>query len=275
MNIQRIAAFSQGNHGGNPAGVVFLEEEVNPKDMSQVAAEVGYSETAFAVALDPTGKSWRVRYFSPESEVPFCGHATIALGAALGQRYGEGTYKLTLNDASIAVDADGGMMATLTSPPTRSQAISDEELRDTLSLLNLTERDLDPRLPPARIHGGADHILLPLGSRTKLAEMNYDLDQGRSIMRKHGLATVMLAFIEANQAFVARNAFASGGVYEDPATGAAAAALAGYLRDQDWPHGGQFTIRQGEDMGRPSLIRVTLDQTKGAPVLVSGEARVI
>ena len=243
--------------------------------MSQVAAEVGYSETAFAVALDPTGKSWRVRYFSPESEVPFCGHATIALGAALGQRYGEGTYKLTLNDASIAVDADGGMMATLTSPPTRSQAISDEELRDTLSLLNLTERDLDPRLPPARIHGGADHILLPLGSRTKLAEMNYDLDQGRSIMRKHGLATVMLAFIEANQAFVARNAFASGGVYEDPATGAAAAALAGYLRDQDWPHGGQFTIRQGEDMGRPSLIRVTLDQTKGAPVLVSGEARVI
>ncbi len=62
---------------------------------------------------------------------------------------------------------------------------------------------------------------------------------------------------------------------EDPATGAAAAAFAGYLRDGGWPHGGAFTIRQGEDMGSPSLIRVTLDDTKGAPVRVSGGTRAI
>ena len=48
--------------------------------MQRIAAEVGYSETAFAMR---DGDRWRVRYFSPEAEVPFCGHATIALGAAL------------------------------------------------------------------------------------------------------------------------------------------------------------------------------------------------
>lgn len=276
MQIQKIAAFSQGEQGGNPAGVALMDNAISEEEMARIAAEVGYSETAFAVAQDDTGKNWRVRYFSPESEVPFCGHATIALGAALGVRGGAGTYALTLNDAPIVVDAEsegGAMMATLSSPPTRSQTISSDELQDVLSLFDLTIDDLDPRLAPARIHGGADHVVLSLKSRSRLAEMRYDLDQGRAVMRKHGLVTVMLVFIAADQMFDARNAFASGGVLEDPATGAAAAAFAGYLRDQSWPHGGSFTIRQGEDMGAPSLIRVTLDDTQGASVRVSGHTR--
>ncbi|WP_120631406.1 PhzF family phenazine biosynthesis protein [Ruegeria sp. EL01] len=276
MNIQRIAAFSQGSEGGNPAGVVLLENAVSEHDMARVAADVGYSETAFAVAQDDGGKTWRVRYFSPETEVPFCGHATIALGAALGEQNGSGTYTLVLNDAKITVDAEAtaeGMMATLSSPPTKSRAMTESETRDVMALFNLTSEDLDLRLPPAHIHGGANHVVLPLKDRARLAAMDYDLDRGRSVMRKHDLVTVMLVYIEDYQSFEVRNAFASGGVLEDPATGAAAAAFAGYLRDSQWPHSGSFTIRQGEDMGSPSLIKVTLDNTKGASVLVSGRTR--
>lgn len=276
MDIQRIAAFSQGSEGGNPAGVVLLQNAASTDDMARVAAEVGYSETAFAVAQGADGKNWRVRYFSPESEVPFCGHATIALGAALGKHGGAGTYTLVLNDATITVDAEAkpeGMMATLSSPPTRSRPMSASEMDDVMALFGLTSDDLDPRLAPAHIHGGADHAVLPLKDRARLAAMAYDLDQGRAVMRKHDLVTVMLVYIEEPRTFVVRNAFASGGVLEDPATGAAAAAFAGYLRDSHWPHQGGFTIRQGEDMGSPSLIKVSLDDTKGASVRVSGGAR--
>ena len=276
MDVQRIAAFSQGNDGGNPAGVVLLDEPVSEAEMARVAADVGYSETAFAVAQDEGRKNWRVRYFSPESEVPFCGHATIALGAVLAQTAGEGTYSLALNDASITVDAEVSgncMKAALASPPTKSRATTEEELSDLMPLFGLTPDDLDDRLAPARIHGGADHIVLPLADRAQLAAMSYDLGRGRDLMRKHGLITVMLVFIEADQTFVVRNAFASGGVLEDPATGAAAAAFAGYLRDQGWPHGGKFTIRQGEDMGQPSLIEVELSDIPGDSVRVSGGAR--
>ncbi len=278
MDVQRIAAFSVDNTGGNPAGVVLLDAPLAVAQMAQVAADVGYSETAFAVRQDASGTDWRVRYFSPESEVPFCGHATIALGAALGQHVGAGTFSLTLNNASISVDAnpsDGGMIATLSSPPTKSQDISQSELSDVLSLFGFAQEDLDPRLPPARIHGGADHIVVPLKDRTQLAAMAYDLDRGRDVMRTHNLVTIMLVCIEQDRVFSVRNAFASGGVLEDPATGAAAAAFAGYLRDRAWPHGGTFTIRQGEDMGSPSLIKVALNDTTGAPVRVSGSARVI
>jgi PhzF family phenazine biosynthesis protein len=72
-----------------------------------------------------------------------------------------------------------------------------------------------------------------------------------------------------------RNAFASGGVYEDPATGAAAAALAGYLRDIGWSGKSSFTILQGEDMGMPSRLLVTYGPEAGSPVAVSGETRYI
>lgn len=276
MDVQRIAAFSQGSEGGNPAGVVLLQNAASEDEMARVAAEVGYSETAFATEEGDEGKTWRVRYFSPESEVPFCGHATIALGAALGKQNGAGTYTLVLNDATITVDAEAtpdGMMATLSSPPTKSRAMSEAEAQDVMSLFGLTSDDLDPRLPAAHIHGGANHVVLPVRDRARLAAMDYDLDKGRSVMRRHDLVTVMLVYIEDNQTFVARNAFASGGVLEDPATGAAAAAFAGYLRDSRWPHNGAFTIRQGEDMGSPSLIKVSLDDTKGASVRVSGGAR--
>ena len=87
MDVLRIAAFADGGAGGNPAGVAIGGALPKAEEMQRIAAEVGFSETAFAAA---EGDGWRVRYFSPESEVPFCGHATIALGAALALRQGEG-----------------------------------------------------------------------------------------------------------------------------------------------------------------------------------------
>jgi PhzF family phenazine biosynthesis protein len=81
MSIQKIAAFSNGVTGSNPAGVMLGEVLPSDTEKQRITAEVGFSETAFAAPVD-TG--WRVRYFSPESEVPFCGHATMALATAAG-----------------------------------------------------------------------------------------------------------------------------------------------------------------------------------------------
>jgi PhzF family phenazine biosynthesis protein len=280
MKIERIAAFSRDEVGGNPAGVVLLNRAARDDEMARTAAEVGYSETAFAYPIDQRTDTWRVRYFAPEAEVPFCGHATIALGAVLGRHYGAGAYRLVLNDVEITVEAgvgrgESGMGATLTSPPTQSRAANASERDDGLALFALTGEDLDERLPPARIHAGADHLLLALRDRARLAAMSYDLDEGRETMRRHGFVTIMLVHIEDDRTFIARNAFASGGVVEDPATGAAAAAFAGYLRDRDWQHGGHITIAQGEDMGMPSLIHVRLSDIAGSPVQVSGQAHEI
>ncbi|HEX9213100.1 MAG TPA: PhzF family phenazine biosynthesis protein [Bradyrhizobium sp.] len=271
--VLRIAAFSDGNQGGNPAGVWIGDVLPDTAQMQAIAAEVAFSETAFAA---PEGEAWRVRYFSPLMEVPFCGHATIALGAALAHRHGDRSFALHLNDAVISVSGrrDGNTIAAaLQSPPTRSAPI-DPALRDALlDLFGYAIGDLDPRIPAARIHGGADHAVLALRSREALARMAYDFERGRALMEKAGLVTVALVTMETVQLFHVRNAFAAGGVVEDPATGAAAAAFAGYLRDIGWPHGGAIDIVQGEDMGARSLIRAEIGETAGSSIRVSGTAR--
>ena len=271
--LLRIAAFSDGNTGGNPAGVWIGDALPDAAAMQAIAAEVGFSETAFAA---PEGEAWRVRYFSPAMEVPFCGHATIALGAALAHRFGDRSFGLHLNDAVISVSGkrDGTTIAAaLQSPPTRSAPL-DAPLRDALlDLFGYSSGDLDPKLRPAKIHGGADHALLALRSRDALARMNYEFERGRALMEQAGLVTIALVTVETPRLFHVRNAFAAGGVVEDPATGAAAAAFAGYLRDIGWPHGGAIDIVQGEDIGARSLIRAEIGEAKGSSIRVSGTAR--
>jgi PhzF family phenazine biosynthesis protein len=275
MNVQRIAAFSDRELGGNPAGVVICGVLPDALVMQAVAAQVGYSETAFAAPID---EGWRVRYFAPETEVPFCGHATIALGAALALEHGDGVFALLLNHANITVEGrrEGAMIAAaLQSPPTRSEPAKPRLITDALALFSYSEDDLDQRIPPAIADAGARHLVLALNSRQRLSAMNYDLAAGRTLMNEAGVVTIVLAYAEAPQLFHTRNPFASGGVYEDPATGAATAAFAGYLRDLNWPHGGAINIVQGEDMGMRSCLRAEIPPTLGATIRVSGTARLM
>lgn len=275
MDALKIAAFSDGDTGGNPAGVMIADDFPQDAEMQHLAARLGFSETVFAV---PNNSGWRVRYFSPESEVPFCGHATIALGAALALKNGDGVFHLTLNHAEITVEGrrHGAIIAAaLQSPPTHSGPASPQLVSSVLAAFGYTPDDLDPALRPARIHGGADHLVLGLRSRSALAAMKYNLTTGRDLMRSAGVVTILFAYAETPQLFHTRNPFASGGVYEDPATGAATAALAGYLRDIEWPHGGVIDIVQGEDMGMRSRLRAEFSTLPGSSIRVSGSARII
>lgn len=271
--ILRLAAFCDGEAGGNPAGVAIVERLPDEDAMRRLATEIGYSETAFAAPVDG---AWRVRYFSLESEVPFCGHATIALGAALAGRCGDRTFELRLNEATIEVSGragDDGLAASLDSPPTHSAPADEELVARTLELFGYRADDLDPSLPPLVASAGATHLILGLRSRAALAAMRYELDAGRVLMREAGLVTI--AFVHARDAarFDVRNAFASGGVLEDPATGAAAAAFAGALRDRALRPTGPVTLVQGEDMGSRSIIHAEASNVPGASVRVSGTVR--
>lgn len=275
MNVQHIAAFSSTQQGGNPAGVVLCEVMPSVEEMQALAASVGYSETAFAA---PVADRWRVRYFAPQVEVDFCGHATIALGAVLARHKGPGLFALELNHADISVEGhltETEWGAALQSPPTRSGPVAAATLDEALALFGFTPADLDARIPPAVIHGGGDHLVLALKDRKTLREMRYDLEKGRALATREGYITFNLVYAETPRVFHARNPFPLGGVYEDPATGAAAAALAGYLRDLDWPHEGSIIIHQGEDMGVPSRLQAEITPERGASIRVSGAARFI
>jgi PhzF family phenazine biosynthesis protein len=270
--LRRLTAFSEDPRGGNPAGVWVGERLPDPAEMQRIATEVGYSETAFVAP--GTGPRRDVRYYSPVAEVSFCGHATIATGVVLGARDGEGTYVLSTTVGHVSVTArrcEGRMVASLTSVEPRHGEVDDPLLADALSALGWTEEVLDPAIPPAVAYAGAWHLVLALRDRGTLEAMAYDFERLRAAMAAADLTTVQLVWRESATVFHSRNPFPVGGVVEDPATGAAAAALGGYLRESGLLRApAELLILQGETMGRPSRITVEVPVSGG--ITVTGAA---
>ena len=274
--ILSYAAFTETPEGGNPAGVVLDASGLDAPAMLKIAADLGYSETAFVIARDGVEGEYDVRYFSPEAEVPFCGHATIATGVALADRDGTGTLVFHTKAGTIPVQTEstngGGITATLTSVKPHTEVVDSQLLEGALLALGWTNDELDPDLPPRIAYAGARHLILAAGTRERLADLDYDFDALKQLMLEHDLTTVDLVHREDHTTFHARNPFPVGGVVEDPATGAAAAAFGNYLRETGAvTPPATITIHQGVDMGRPSLLIVTLDGEQ-TEVRVSGRA---
>lgn len=271
----RYAAFTRDGEGGNPAGVVLDARGLDDDEMQRVAADLGYSEAAFLVGRPDEPNVYDVRYFAPLQEVPFCGHATIAAAIALAERepademiFHTPAGLVTLNTEHT----DKGLVAELTSiapyvedPPARL-------VDAVLAALGWDATDLDRGYPAKLANAGAQHLILVTRTRQRLAELTYDFDRLAALMQEHGLITVALFWRESRRHYHARNAFAGSGVVEDPATGAAAAAFGGYLRDLGKiRRTASFLISQGSDMGRPSEIEVSV--IRGEPgVRVRGTA---
>jgi PhzF family phenazine biosynthesis protein len=264
VDVLRYAAFADTPEGGNPAGVVLDAAGLDAPAMQAIAAEVGYSETAFLTPSPAGGREFGVRYFAPSIEVPFCGHATIATGVALGERRGEGRFLLHTKSGDVAVDVfadDGGhLSATLTSVEPKLEDLDEPDLGALLSALRWPAEDLDPTLPPALAFAGAWHPVVAVRTRARLADLDYDFEALRTLMTQRSWTTIQLVWREAQTIFHVRNPFPVGGVVEDPATGAGAAALGHYLcaTGQIEPPA-RITVHQGVELGRPSLLIVDVD----------------
>lgn len=273
VRVLRYTAFSNQASGGNPAGVVLDATGLDEETMLAVAASVGYSETAFLWRLHGANR-FRVRYFSPVAEVPFCGHATIAAALALADSGVLGQITFATNSGEVAVDVDtggtDGPTASLTSVTPWVHEVADDLVDEALASFGWDRSALDPALPPRVAFAGAQHLVIALSSRDVLAAMAYDFERLRALMTAHDWTTVQVVWRESDSLFHARVAFAVGGVVEDPATGAGAAALGAYLRELGAVSPpARLTIRQGDDLGRPS--RLVVDVPPGdAGIRVSG-----
>jgi PhzF family phenazine biosynthesis protein len=275
MEILRYSAFSADPRGGNPAGVVLDAKGASDAEMLAVAAELGFSETAFLTAGN--GDVFDVRYFSPLAEVPFCGHATIAAAVAYAQRHGTGALTFLTRagpvEVTTASGSNGELRATLTSVAPRTVDIADNDLARLLDALGWGADDLDADLPPRVAFAGAWHPIVAAASRDRLTDLNYNFAALAALMADRHWTTIDLVWRESATVFHARNPFPPGGVLEDPATGAAAAALGGYLRELNLvtlPT--TLTIYQGADLGRPGVLTVDIGAEPGSGIAVTGTA---
>ena len=274
MEVLRYAAFTDDPRGGNPAGVVLDADGLDEARMLAVAAEVGYSETAF---LTPRGEGrFGVRYFSPLAEVPFCGHATIATGVAWAERHGDGEMLLDTASGEVrvrTVSGDDGPSATLTSVPPQVVGIDAGDTARLLDALHWSADELDTALPPRVAYAGAWHPVFAAATRERLADLDYDFGALQLLMAERDWTTVQLVHRTGETSFDVRNPFPPGGIVEDPATGAAAAAFGGYLRELGLvPVPATLQLRQGDDLGRPSRLTVDVPGEPGTGISVTGAA---
>lgn len=274
VEVLRFAAFTDEGAGGNPAGLVLDATGLDEAAMLAIAARVGYSETAF---LTPHGPGrYRARYFSPGAEVPFCGHATLAAAVALAERHGSGDVRFDTPVGEVVVGAaalPGGILAGFTSVEPRVRPLADEVAAVLLGLLGLDRADLPPGLPLREAFAGNWHPIVALAARERFDGFSFDPAALRTLMDAQGwTGTVTVIHQAAPDVFEARNLFPVGAITEDPATGSAAAALGGYLRDLGLAPE-RFVIRQGRHVGRPSRLLVEVPASGG--IRVSGTATAI
>jgi len=229
--VLRYTAFSTTPDGGNPAGLVLDARHLDDAGMLAVAAAVGYAETAFVTepGLGGDPRRSRVRYFSPIAEVPFCGHATIALAVALSARDGAGSFTFDTPVGPVLIETAGDgddITASFTGVEPQLAVFDDDILADLLGLLGVGLTDLDPAYPPRIAYSGNWHPVLVFADSTLFDSFAFDPETVRQLMDAQGwAATVAVLHRIADGEFEARNLFPVGAITEDPATGAAAAAV--------------------------------------------------
>lgn len=180
-----------------------------------------------------------------------------------------------MSHAPVAVRVqDGQWEASLTSVEPTCEPPSEDLVAEALAAPGWEQDNLDPAIPPARCYAGAWHLVLAVADQGSLAELDYAFGALKALMLRDGLTTLQLVWRERPDLFHSRNPFPVGGVIEDPATGAAAAALGGYLRDAGLVQAPTtIAILQGEAIGRPS--RLVVDVPTRGGIVVTGSAAAV
>lgn len=291
LKFYTLDVFTDRVFGGNPLAVFPDAAGIASETMQQVAREMNLSETVFVTGAE--GTSFDVRIFTPACELPFAGHPTVGtamLLAMLGRvPAGERIARLVLREAvgPVPVEVrmeDGRPTYATFAAPRVPEAGPPPPAPDVLAhVLSLDAADLGGSLACGAWSAGVPFLFVPIRGRDALARVRVDLGAWERHLRDAWAPHLYVITDDAGDEGVALRArmFAPAmGIGEDPATGAAATALAATLAAREARADGtcEWTVLQGVEMGRPSRImvqaevrdrRVVQVRMGGAAVLVS------
>ncbi len=287
--IYIVDAFTSELYAGNPAGIVLEADDLNDVQMQKIASELNLSETAFV--LKPEGKSensnanydFEVRFFTPTSEVELCGHATIAtfyLLNKLGKLSNDKTQFMQKTKAGlldIRFD-DGNVIMKQAKPQNINKELSVDKLADVMNV-DVSDIGIEGvisgyKLMPEIWSTGLEDILMPVKSLSILKNMQPDM-KALAEYSNHLDVVGVHAFCFDNGQIICRNFAPAFGIPEESATGTSNGALGGYLADKGYSGGEfEFTVCQGDFMGRPSRIFVKINNNP-VEVWVGGKACVV
>jgi PhzF family phenazine biosynthesis protein len=288
--VQFVDTFTDTPGLGNRAGVVLNASGLSAEAMRSIAAKSGVAETAFGFPSTKLNDyDLEVRYFSHTGELPLCGHATIAFHYLRAQQLGLASQILRVKTRAgilpVAIDrSENGLRVIMTqATPEVLATLESDTSRQVLEALGLNLSDQVPDLPIQVVSTGHAKVLIPIQSYTRLNQSRPNRTQLLSLsplFSANGFFIFTLDRQHPNILYHGRMFAPATGVDEDAVTGNANGPTGYYLFQQ-----GRLTqstsdvIRyqamQGEAMGSPGIIDVSLHISNGTVSLVKVSGRAV
>lgn len=283
IDLHQVDVFTNTLFGGNPAGVVTNADELSDKEMICIAREMNLSETAFISKATVPEASFRLRWFTPEVEVDFCGHATIGALfelARLKLHYlgREGQSKVRVETKSGILDMwstvkDGAITATFTAPTPKME----EYHLQGKAFANALGIPSQVLLPDSKImiNTALNDLFIPIDSPEALQKLTFDFAHIREQFKQEGIVVFGLFTVKEGE-FQVRGLAPLVGVDEDPFTGRLQAALVSTAKYNKLIDQMQSEIksRQGHFIGRPGEARIIVDPHDGTTKVTGACAHV-
>lgn len=288
LRVYQIDAFTTQRFQGNPAGVVVNAQSLTEAQMQEIARELNNSETAFILPAERDDHDLRIRFFTPTTEVPVCGHATVAAHFVLTlegrtpgwfrQLTGAGIQRVgtRLEHGSPVVTIDQGR-------PRFSPPLPDDTLDALAEALGVSRSAFDPGCPVQYVCTGHGKLLIGVRDRSTLDRLAPNPERLAVLgdrANTKGFFVFTLDTTVKDDAFTWGRMFApSIGITEDPATGNANGPLGAYLVKHRLIGIDQRSVfyraRQKAANGRHGWMDVSVDVEGGEPARVYIEGRAI
>lgn len=278
LHYHRVDVFTDRAFGGNPLAVFTNGRGLDTETMQAIAKEFNLSETTFVVPPDDPAHDWRVRIFTPGSELPMAGHPTVGTSFVLAREHlirrdaRETTIVLEegVGPVPVRIEFNEGepSFAEMTQPlPTFGPVLEDR--RGVAAMLSLEESDLETDLPAQIVSCGVPFAYVPLRGLDAARRARPRVDLMERVAEEHGIPPEVFVFtreVEHEGSTVHSRMFAPGlGITEDPATGGASGPLGCYLVKYGVFPDGNIISEQGVEMERPSFIHIRIE-TEGERV---------
>jgi len=282
-----VDSFTTEKFKGNPAGVVLNADGLSDQEMLNIARELNNSETAFILSPDGADHELRIRYFTPKTEVPVCGHATIAAHyvRAIENKLNSSTviHKIGIGILPVEIIKEGNDYSIIMTqgriefdPP-----LGRQERENIVKALDLKENDLDQRCPIQIVSTGHSKVMIGIKTRSKLNALSPDMLVLTKISKAIGCNGYFVFTMDSESKDVLSHGrmFAPAiGIDEDPVTGNANGPLGAYLVKHGLVENNKsifsFKGEQGQAIGRSGIVNVTVNLDNGEPkqVKIGGRA---
>jgi len=268
--ISWLDVFAERPLAGNGLAVVDHADGVSDETMLALAQEMGLSETTFVQSADAEEADYRNRIWDPHEELPFAGHPSLGTAVAVARWRG-------LDEASFVQETRAGLQpidvrkenGSWRASMLQNEAEFGPELdRDAvMAAVGLGAEDAHPELAPQVVSTGMPHVMAPVAEQAALARAVPDYSTIFKLSEPHGSVVIYLAWLDPDTETIRARSFTrTVEMGEDPATGSAAGPLGAYLQERIGTN--RLLIRQGEEMGRPSVLKV--EMADGRPRVSGG-----